>query len=182
MDQEAAKKLAAESKAQCEDWSVLNLDYRQGPNLPTLKYAYPDSHFICVPLRDPAHRHLRGGARCAVPCGVSQAVEDATGAALKAIQAAHAAAEGVAVHPRSGDMSFPEFAMQRCTQCKRCTEECPFGAINEDEKANPLAQPHPLPPLRRVHGRLPRAHHQLQELLRGHDRLHDQVHRRARRG
>ena len=38
-------------------------------------------------------------------------------------------------------MSYPEFAMQRCTQCKRCTVECPFGAINEDEKANPLPQP-----------------------------------------
>ena len=31
--------------------------------------------------------------------------------------------------------------MQRCTQCKRCTEECPFGAINEDAKANPLPNP-----------------------------------------
>ncbi len=31
--------------------------------------------------------------------------------------------------------------MQRCTQCKRCTEECPFGAINEDEKGNPLPNP-----------------------------------------
>jgi ferredoxin len=37
--------------------------------------------------------------------------------------------------------TYPEFAMQRCTQCKRCTEECPFGAINEDEKANPLPNP-----------------------------------------
>jgi Pyruvate/2-oxoacid:ferredoxin oxidoreductase delta subunit len=35
-------------------------------------------------------------------------------------------------------MTYPEFMMSRCTQCKRCTEECPFGAINEDEKANPL--------------------------------------------
>ena len=31
--------------------------------------------------------------------------------------------------------------MTRCTQCKRCTEECPFGAINEDDKANPLPNP-----------------------------------------
>ncbi len=45
---------------------------------------------------------------------------------------------GMAVHPRAGDMSYPEFNMQRCTQCKRCTEECPFGAINEDKDANPL--------------------------------------------
>jgi quinone-modifying oxidoreductase, subunit QmoB len=41
------------------------------------------------------------------------------------------------VHPRWGDMSFPHFALQRCTQCKRCTEECPFGTINEDEKGTP---------------------------------------------
>jgi len=49
--------------------------------------------------------------------------------------------KGMAVHPRSGDMSYPDFFMDRCTQCKRCTVECPFGAINEDEKANPLPNP-----------------------------------------
>jgi quinone-modifying oxidoreductase subunit QmoB len=38
-------------------------------------------------------------------------------------------------------MSYPDFFMDRCTQCKRCTVECPFGAINEDEKANPLPNP-----------------------------------------
>jgi quinone-modifying oxidoreductase subunit QmoB len=48
---------------------------------------------------------------------------------------------GVAVHPRSGDMSFPDFFFQRCTQCKRCTEECPFGAIDDDEKGTPKPNP-----------------------------------------
>jgi quinone-modifying oxidoreductase subunit QmoB len=140
MDQEEAKEMAEEAKAQCDDWSVLNLDYRQGPNLPTIKYAYPDSHFICFPYETRRTGIYAAGA-VRRPMRVIQAVEDATGAALKAIQATTAAAEGFAVHPRSGDMSFPEFAMQRCTQCKRCTEECPFGAINEDEKANPLPNP-----------------------------------------
>jgi quinone-modifying oxidoreductase subunit QmoB len=28
--------------------------------------------------------------------------------------------------------------LQRCTQCKRCTEECPFGTLDEDEKGTPL--------------------------------------------
>ena len=50
-------------------------------------------------------------------------------------------ARGEATHPRSGDRSYPDFFLQRCTQCKRCTEECPFGSINEDEKANPLPNP-----------------------------------------
>ncbi len=140
MDQDEAKKLADEAKAQCDDWSVLNLEYRQGPNLPTIKYAFPDSHFICFPY-ETRRTGIYAAGTVRRPMRVIQAVEDATGAALKAIQATKAAAGGFAVHPRSGDMSFPEFAMQRCTQCKRCTEECPFGAINEDEKANPLPNP-----------------------------------------
>jgi quinone-modifying oxidoreductase subunit QmoB len=35
------------------------------------------------------------------------------------------------------DLSFPDFFLQRCTQCKRCTEECPFGTLNEDVKGTP---------------------------------------------
>ncbi|MEW5912287.1 MAG: hydrogenase iron-sulfur subunit [Thermodesulfobacteriota bacterium] len=140
MDQEEAKRLTAEAKAQSDDWSVLNLAYRQGKNLPTLKYAYPDSHFICFPY-ETRRTGIYAAGTVRRPMRVTQAIEDATGAALKAIQATTAAAAGFAVHPRSGDESFPEFFMQRCTQCKRCTEECPFGAINEDEKANPLPNP-----------------------------------------
>jgi len=71
----------------------------------------------------------------------AQAVEDAWGAALKAVQCIKAARRGEAVHPRSGDLSVPEFFLQRCTQCKRCTEECPFGTLNEDEKGTPEFNP-----------------------------------------
>ena len=131
------KKLTAAAKAACEDWSILNLEYRQGPNLPTIKYSMPDSHFICFPYETRRTGIYTAGA-VRRPMRLTRAKEDGTGAAMKAIQAIHGAAVGQAVHPRSGDMTFPEFAMQRCTQCKRCTEECPFGAINEDEKANPL--------------------------------------------
>jgi quinone-modifying oxidoreductase subunit QmoB len=38
-------------------------------------------------------------------------------------------------------MTFPDFFFQRCTQCKRCTEECPFGAIDDDEKGTPKPNP-----------------------------------------
>ncbi|MFZ5586754.1 MAG: hydrogenase iron-sulfur subunit [Thermodesulfobacteriota bacterium] len=139
-DQEAAKKLAEEAKAQSEGWSVLNLDYRQGPNLPTLKYAMPDSHFICFPY-ETRRTGIYASGTVRRPMRITQAQDDGVGAAMKAIQAIRAAEVGCAVHPRSGDETYPEFAMQRCTQCKRCTEECPFGAINEDEKANPLPNP-----------------------------------------
>ncbi len=120
--------------------SALNLEYRQGPELPTLKYGFPDSHFICFPYE--TRRTGVYSAGCVRrPMETAKAIDDAVGAAMKAIQCTEATAEGKAVHPRAGDMTFPEFNMQRCTQCKRCTEECPFGAINEDEEANPLPNP-----------------------------------------
>jgi quinone-modifying oxidoreductase subunit QmoB len=68
---------------------------------------------------------------------IAQAMEDATGATLKAISALENASLGRAAHPRSGDLSFPTFRREGCTQCKRCTVECPFGAIDEDEQRYP---------------------------------------------
>ncbi|MDA8097507.1 MAG: FAD-dependent oxidoreductase [Clostridia bacterium] len=118
---------------------LLNLKYRQGPELPTLKYGFPDSHFVCFPYES-RRTGIYPVGTVRNPMHVAAAMEDATGAAMKAIQCIEACAAGKAVHPRSGDESYPEFAMQRCTQCKRCTEECPFGAINEDEKGNPLPE------------------------------------------
>ncbi len=49
-------------------------------------------------------------------------------------------ARGEAVHPRAGDKSYPDFMMSRCTKCKRCTEECPFGVLNEEKDGTPLLQ------------------------------------------
>ena len=69
---------------------------------------------------------------------VTSSIEDATGAALKSIQSLELIDSGAALSPRSGDLSYPDFALQRCTQCKRCTEECPFGALDEDEKGTPM--------------------------------------------
>ena len=120
--------------------SALNLAYRQGPELPTLKYGFPDSHFICFPYE--TRRTGIYSAGCVKrPMETAKVLDDAAGAAMKAIQCSELTAEGKAVHPRAGDTTYPEFNMNRCTQCKRCTEECPFGAINEDEKANPLPNP-----------------------------------------
>jgi quinone-modifying oxidoreductase subunit QmoB len=120
--------------------NILNLDYRQGPEAPALKYDFPDSHFICFPYE--SRRTGIYAAGCVRrPMGIASATEDAGGAVMKAIQCIELTSRGAAVHPRAGDLTYPEFAMQRCTQCKRCTVECPFGAINEDEELNPLPQP-----------------------------------------
>ncbi|MES9856530.1 MAG: hydrogenase iron-sulfur subunit [Sedimenticola sp.] len=117
--------------------SILNLDYRQGTDLPHLKYGFTDSHFICFPY-ETRRTGIYAAGPVRRPMDMRQAADDATGAAMKAIQAAENAGQGRAAHPRAGDLSYPSFRKEGCTQCKRCTVECPFGAINEDEKGFPL--------------------------------------------
>lgn len=116
---------------------VLNLSYRQGTDLPTLKYGYPDSHYICFPY-ETRRTGIYAAGSVRYPLDIESCKEDAKGASLKAIQVLQSAKEGKAVHPRSGDQSYPDFFLQRCTQCKRCTEECPFGTLDEDVKGTPL--------------------------------------------
>jgi len=123
--------------APVQEVSILNLDYRQGPDLPKLMHGFQDSHFICFPYETRRTGiYTTGPVRR--PMDIAQALEDATGAALKAIQALENAALGRAAHPRSGDLSYPSFHRDGCTQCKRCTVECPFGAIDEDEQRYPM--------------------------------------------
>jgi quinone-modifying oxidoreductase subunit QmoB len=125
-----------------KDDPVVNLAYRQGPGFRdnALFQEYADSNFICFPYETQRTGiYAAGGIRRALT--VEESMEDATGAALKAIQCIDSANRGVSVHPRSGDMSFPDFFFQRCTQCKRCTEECPFGALDDDEKGTPKPNP-----------------------------------------
>jgi len=119
-----------------EGTEILNLDYRQGPDLPALKYGFPDSHYICFPYETRRTGIYTAGTLRA-PMDAAQAVEDGWGAAMKAVQNINANTRGEAAHPRAGDASIAEFSLQRCTQCKRCTEECPFGTLNEDEKGTP---------------------------------------------
>jgi len=122
--------------------NTINLAYRQGPAFSDLGLfdGYADSHFICFPYETRRTGiYTCGGVRKAET--MEESVDDATGAALKAIQCLESTDRGVSVHPRSGDATYPEFFMQRCTQCKRCTEECPFGALDDDERGTPLPNP-----------------------------------------
>ncbi len=122
-----------------KDAPVLNLDYRQGPGLPETEdyQGFADSNFICFPYETRRTAiYAAGSVRQAMT--IPMAMEDGAGAAMKAIQAVEHVAAGMAVHPRAWDETFPDPFMQRCTSCKRCTEECPFGAIEEDEKGTPF--------------------------------------------
>ncbi|WP_147820041.1 hydrogenase iron-sulfur subunit [Salidesulfovibrio onnuriiensis] len=121
---------------------TINLVYRQGPAFPDLELfdGFADSNYVCFPYETRRTGVYAAGA-VRQPMGLGLAREDAAGAALKAVQCIESANHGVAVHPRSGDLSFPIFNFTRCTQCKRCTEECPFGALDDDEKGTPKPNP-----------------------------------------
>ncbi|MFZ0132297.1 MAG: FAD-dependent oxidoreductase, partial [Desulfobacterales bacterium] len=134
--------LAAGMVPATKDDPVVNLAYRQGPAFRDIGLfdGYVDSNYICFPYETQRTGIYAAGAiRRAMT--VEDAMEDAAGSALKAIQCIESVNRGVAVHPRSGDMTFPDFFFQRCTQCKRCTEECPFGALDDDAKGTPKPNP-----------------------------------------
>jgi quinone-modifying oxidoreductase, subunit QmoB len=134
--------LAAGMVPATADDAIVNMAYRQGPSFRDIKLfnGYCDSNFICFPYETQRTGiYAAGAVRRAMT--TEEAMEDATGAALKAIQCIESVNRGVSVHPRAGDMTFPDFFFQRCTQCKRCTEECPFGALDDDAKGTPKPNP-----------------------------------------
>ncbi|MGD9685773.1 MAG: FAD-dependent oxidoreductase [Desulfobacter sp.] len=125
-----------------KDDPVINLAYRQGPGFRDndIFGQYADSNYICFPYETQRTGiYAAGTVRRAMT--IEESMEDATGAALKAIQCIESANRGMSVHPRSGDLTYPDFFFQRCTQCKRCTVECPFGALDDDARGTPKANP-----------------------------------------
>jgi quinone-modifying oxidoreductase, subunit QmoB len=116
---------------------ALGLKYLQGKNVPTTSFGYADSHFICFPYETRRTGIYSAGA-VRQPMDLVAAVRDGRAAALKAMQSIEKSSAGQAVHPRVGDLTYPGFFMQKCTSCGRCTQECPFGALELNEKKNPV--------------------------------------------
>ncbi len=119
---------------------ILNLIYRQGKELPDLVYGFPDSNFVCFPYESRRTGIYPAGS-VRQPMDVVFSADDAKGAVLKTIQCIELAAKGKGVHPRAGDMTYPFIDLPRCTQCRRCTVECPFGALDENDKGTPKLNP-----------------------------------------
>jgi quinone-modifying oxidoreductase subunit QmoB len=122
------------------DSDVLHLMYLQGPGLPTAKFGFSDSNFICFPY-ETRRTGIYAAGTVREPMDVTFAAEDATGAALKALQSLQLIGSGRATHPRSGDLSLPATRYSGCTQCGRCSQECPFSAIELDVKGFPALNP-----------------------------------------
>ena len=120
-----------------DDEGALGLKYLQGRNVPTTPFGYADSHFICFPYETRRTGIYSAGA-VRQPMDLTAAARDGRAAALKAMQSIEKSSAGQAVHPRVGDLSYPGFFMQKCTSCGRCTQECPFGALELNEKKNPV--------------------------------------------
>ena len=120
-----------------EAGTMAPLHYLQGAAMPTGKAGFADSNFLCFP-----YETRRTGIYTA-GCvhrnqDIAQSRRDGAAAALKAIQVVEKASAGQAVHPRVGELGFPQFFMQKCTACGRCTQECPFGALELDAQRHPV--------------------------------------------
>lgn len=128
------------SGAQGDATEPLHLLYRQGPGLPEGRFGFANSNFLCFPYETQRTGIYAAGA-VREPMDAAAVAEDAAGAALKAIQSLELVRSGRAVHPRSGDFSLPHTRTAGCTRCGRCTQECPFSAIELDEHKYPVLNP-----------------------------------------
>jgi quinone-modifying oxidoreductase, subunit QmoB len=132
--------LAAGMVPATADSDVLHLMYLQGPGLPTAKFGFSDSNFICFPY-ETRRTGIYAAGTVREPMDAAFAAEDATGAALKALQSMELIGSGRSTHPRSGDLSLPATRFNGCTQCGRCSQECPFSAIELDARGFPALNP-----------------------------------------
>ena len=176
---DARKKI--ETLAHHEGTEILNLTYRQGPDLPAFRYGFPDSHFVCFPYETrrtgiyaaghgpvPDGRRARAGGRRR---------RDAQGDPERGARGPGRGGASARRRPLVPVVLPPALhavqALHRGVPVRHAGRGC---------EGHAPAQRVPLPPVRRLHGRLPRAHHLVQELLGRDDRLDDQGHRGARGG
>ena len=127
------------SDPQTGEQASLHLAYLQGEALPPHRAGFLDSNFLCFPFETRRTGiYTAGCVHRAQDIAASR--RDGAAAALKAVQVVEKATQGAAVHPRVGDLGYPQFFMQKCTACGRCTQECPFGALELDAQRHPVLE------------------------------------------
>jgi heterodisulfide reductase subunit A-like polyferredoxin len=131
--------------------SILNLDCRQGTDLPHRKHDFVDSHFVYFPC-ETRRTGIYAAGPVRRPTYMKQAIEDTVGAALKAIQSMENAVKRAAALPRVGHLSYPRFRKEGCTERKRCTLGCPLvpstrtGSTTQTRRSCPPVPPAGCPP------------------------------------
>jgi quinone-modifying oxidoreductase subunit QmoB len=146
--------------------SVLNLAYRQGPDLPQLKHGFADSHFICFP-----YETRRTGIYAAGP--TRRPMDLAAGHRGRDRRRAEgdpgAGERRPSAAPRTRaawDLSFPIGAPRRLHPVQALHRGMPVRRDRRGREALPeVFNEEPLPPLRHLHGRLSGARDLLRELL-----------------
>ena len=127
------------SAPQAGEQANLHLSYLQGEALPPHRAGFLDSNFLCFPFETRRTGIYTAGCVHRAQ-DVAASRRDGAAAALKAVQVVEKATQGAAVHPRVGDLGYPQFFMQKCTACGRCTQECPFGALELDGQRHPVLE------------------------------------------
>ena len=155
---------AKEQRTALETTSVLNLTYRQGPDVPQFKYGFADSHFICFP-----YETRRTGIYAAGPVRRPMDMLQATGRRHRRRAEGDSGGRERREGPRRPSarlgLVVPERPPRRLHAVQALHGGMPVRRHRRGRKALPRVQRGALPPLRHLHGRLPGARHLLRELL-----------------
>ncbi len=108
--------------------SRAGIEFAGSAGMPVDGNNFFPGHYQCYPEESQRTGLFSGG--CARgPMNVSQSIESAGRAALKALNFL----EGTITI----DPTYPVVDKTKCDQCKRCVEECPFASYGYDEKGFP---------------------------------------------
>lgn len=108
--------------------SRAGIEFAGSAGLPLDKNNFFPGHYQCYPEESQRTGLFSGG--CARgPMNVSQSIESAGRAALKALNFLEGT---ITIEP-----TYPVVNKTKCDQCKRCVEECPFASYGYDEKGFP---------------------------------------------
>lgn len=96
--------------------------------MPTNNYGFFESHIQCYP-EETQRTGIYVGGCCREPMSISQSIESAHLAAMKALSFINTP---IVINP-----TYPVIDKTKCDVCKRCMQECPFAAYYFDEHEFP---------------------------------------------